>query len=153
MLKKATELVHTYSNVSFVLNERPYLSPFPDNSFDLVFSHICLQHIPPPIVRNYLREFLRICRGGGWIASQLPASRPWHVKKAAFQKFLLELVPFGFAEAYRTRKYGRRTIYDIYATPVAQVKACLGTSGLLCQDKDHSAGEDMENYIYILRKS
>ncbi len=152
MLKKANEIVQSVGNVSFVLNERPDLSVFTDQSFDLVFSHICLQHIPPQLCENYLREFFRICRNGGWIAFQLPASLPWRVKKDAFRKFLVELVPFGFAEFYRARKHGRRANYNVYAIPVERVKACFGPCQLLGQDDDRSAGGDVESYIYIFKK-
>ncbi len=40
--------------------------PFPDNSFDLVFGHAVLHHLPD--LEGSLREFLRVLRPGGAIA-------------------------------------------------------------------------------------
>jgi ubiquinone/menaquinone biosynthesis C-methylase UbiE len=40
--------------------------PFPDDSFDVVHAHQVLQHLTDPVTA--LREMLRVCRPGGWIA-------------------------------------------------------------------------------------
>ena len=152
MLKKARDLVKERPNITFVLNERPDLSIFADESFNLVFSHICLQHIPPKICKDYLREFSRICRKGGWVAFQLPASLPWRVRMADLRKFLVELVPFGFAEAYRSKKHGRRANYSVYAIPKKEVASNLLPCRLMAAESDISAGDDVESYIYIFQK-
>ena len=56
----------------FVLNDAPNLPLLDDRSFDLVYSRLVLQHIPPEFVRNYLREFVRVTKSGGVITFQLP---------------------------------------------------------------------------------
>lgn len=57
----------------FILNPRPDLSIFPDDSFDLVYSNITLQHMPPSLIRAYVREFVRVLSPGGIALFQIPA--------------------------------------------------------------------------------
>lgn len=38
--------------------------PFPDNSFDYVFSHALTKHLPVPVQYEVLREFARVARKG-----------------------------------------------------------------------------------------
>jgi len=59
----------------FVLNDRADLALFGDAQFDLVYSSIVLQHVPPPLARVYLAEFARVLRPGGSLIVQLP-TRP-----------------------------------------------------------------------------
>jgi SAM-dependent methyltransferase len=58
----------------YVVNAAADLSMFPTGSFDLVFSYLTLQHMPPRYSMRYLREFVRIARTGGIICVQLPAA-------------------------------------------------------------------------------
>lgn len=59
--------------VSYEVNERSDLSLFEDQSFDLVFTLIVLQHMEPRYSREYMREFCRLLRPGGLAIFQLPA--------------------------------------------------------------------------------
>lgn len=59
----------------FLVNRRPDLSLLPDASFDLVYSSITLQHVPPSAARSYIREFVRVLRPGGLAVFQLPEKR------------------------------------------------------------------------------
>ncbi|HRE49565.1 MAG TPA: class I SAM-dependent methyltransferase [Aggregatilineales bacterium] len=45
---------------------------FPDNHFDLIYSNLVFQHIPPPLTKGYLAECLRILASGGVFVFQLP---------------------------------------------------------------------------------
>jgi ubiquinone/menaquinone biosynthesis C-methylase UbiE len=48
------------------------LKNIPDNSYDIIMSTICLQHICVHEIRyNYFKEFLRILKPGGYIAIQM----------------------------------------------------------------------------------
>lgn len=59
----------------FLLNTRPDLALFGDGQFDLVYSSVVLQHLPPGLIRGYLAEFARVLRPGGSLVIQLP-TRP-----------------------------------------------------------------------------
>jgi len=45
-----------------------YELPFPDDSFDVVWTHQVLQHLPDPV--GALREMLRVTKPGGLVASR-----------------------------------------------------------------------------------
>lgn len=48
------------------------LSGVPDGRYDVVFSTICLQHIPVHSIRlNLFREFYRVLAPGGWVTAQM----------------------------------------------------------------------------------
>jgi SAM-dependent methyltransferase len=56
----------------FLLNPRPDLALFGQGEFDLVYSSVVLQHLPPGLIRGYLAEFARVLRPGGSLVIQLP---------------------------------------------------------------------------------
>lgn len=70
---KMIELARTHvEGVEFLVNQTDSLKSFADDSVDLVYSHIVLQHIPNEYQRRYIDEFLRILRPGGMVVFQIP---------------------------------------------------------------------------------
>jgi SAM-dependent methyltransferase len=59
----------------YFLNLRGDLEIFPDDSFDLVYSNIVLQHMQPRYSTAYIREFVRVVRPGGLVVFQIPDGR------------------------------------------------------------------------------
>jgi len=51
--------------VEYLMNDVPSLAIFPERSFDLVYSNITLQHIPPAPELAYVAEFVRVLRDDG----------------------------------------------------------------------------------------
>lgn len=74
MIERAQTHNQHPDRVNYHLNPTSDLRLFPDDHFDLIYSVISLQHIPSPLISGYLREFARICRPGGLIFFQLPAT-------------------------------------------------------------------------------
>jgi ubiquinone/menaquinone biosynthesis C-methylase UbiE len=75
MLEQARQFNRKGDRCQYVWNSAPDLRIFPDQSFDFIYSRITLQHVPPPRVESYLKEFLRVLAPGGLLLFQLP-SRP-----------------------------------------------------------------------------
>ena len=73
MIERAIELNPVGERMRYQLNESDDLSLLGDASFDLVYSGIALQHIPPPAAAAYIREFVRILRPGGIALFQVPS--------------------------------------------------------------------------------
>ena len=74
MLSQARALAGGVPGVRFVQNDTDDLRQFADGSFDLVYSHIVLQHVPDrAAVLSYVGEFVRVLRPGGLVAFQLPS--------------------------------------------------------------------------------
>jgi ubiquinone/menaquinone biosynthesis C-methylase UbiE len=60
--------------------------PFPDHSFDVVFTHQCLVHLSDPI--KALREMKRLCRVGGIVASREGDVHIWYPQSDVLEGFL-----------------------------------------------------------------
>lgn len=56
----------------FTLNEATDLRQFESNGFDLVYSRLVLQHIPPNLVKGYIPELVRVLKPDGLLMFQLP---------------------------------------------------------------------------------
>lgn len=66
MLERAREFSgRDGGRVRYLLNTEPQLALLEDDGFDLVYSNITLQHIPPRYGRTYVTEFFRVLRKGG----------------------------------------------------------------------------------------
>ena len=65
----------------FTLNEATHLGQFESNGFDLVYSRLVLQHIPPNLVEGYIPELVRVLKPDGLLMFQLPEPQrePVHV--------------------------------------------------------------------------
>lgn len=56
----------------FEVNRRTHLRRFAGGTFDLVYSRLVLQHIPPRLMRRYVQELLWLLAPGGLLMFQLP---------------------------------------------------------------------------------
>jgi SAM-dependent methyltransferase len=65
------------TNCEWFVNTAPDLRAFADGAFDLVLSHLVLQHLPTrAAIAGYLAEMARILAPGGLLVAQVPASMP-----------------------------------------------------------------------------
>ena len=72
MLELARGYNPALANVEWILGDGRTLSPLPDASADVCFSHVVFQHIPDPeITLGYVREIGRVLRPAGWAAIQV----------------------------------------------------------------------------------
>lgn len=71
MIALARERDSAVGNCEFVHNVKADLSVFPDASFDFVYSHLVLQHIPTELARGYIKEFVRVLRQDGFALFQV----------------------------------------------------------------------------------
>lgn len=154
MVRQARRLAGDDAGLEFIVNARPDLAVLPTESFDLCYSHICLQHIPWPIARGYVTEFGRLCRPGGWALFQLPSRNLRDGSAASFRQRLVDALPFGLGRAYRRWRHGSAVVFDVHYTPRDEVHATLRAAGLepVHDEPDQSAGESTEGFIYVARK-
>jgi SAM-dependent methyltransferase len=142
----------------FHLNESDDLRAFPDGHFDLIYSNITLQHMPPLYATQYLREFLRLLAAGGVLVFQLPAEPIVNVGAARGGRGVVAvvraIVPRFLWEALRAvrSRILRRPHMDMYGTPRAEVEAFLARLGGRIVDvaEDHSAGPHWRSYRYCV---
>lgn len=84
MIETAKSLDKT-DNCEFVLNTRPDLSLFADDTFDLVYSSLVLQHMPKDIGIVFLQEMCRVLRPGGALVIQVVSTPTLSFKGLAFR--------------------------------------------------------------------
>jgi SAM-dependent methyltransferase len=75
MLAHARRLNGHGDRVEYVHNERDDLAVLGDKRFDLVYTDLVLQHLPPQRAMRYVSELLRVVADGGLLVFQLPSHR------------------------------------------------------------------------------
>ncbi len=97
MISSAQEaLPEDYQNIKFIHNPSPNLKLFKDNSFDFVYSNIVLQHIANNHQMQYIKDFARITKPGGWIIIQLPAERIYRSALGKLKGAIVNVLPYRF---------------------------------------------------------
>jgi SAM-dependent methyltransferase len=73
MIAQARRWNRHLKNAGFELNDRPDLSLFESNTFDLIYCKLVFQHMDFQYSRKYIEEFVRIVKPEGLILFQVPA--------------------------------------------------------------------------------
>ena len=74
MIERARTLNQAYPNCKFAVNVHDDLRLFADNTFDMIYSVIVLQHIPQrAMIMSYIEEFVRVLKPMGLLVFQLPS--------------------------------------------------------------------------------
>jgi SAM-dependent methyltransferase len=73
MIERARVLNQFGEKCHYHVNDRDDLALFDDNTFDLIYSDIVLQHIAPEFSAKYVHEFTRVLAPGGVAVFQLPS--------------------------------------------------------------------------------
>lgn len=113
--------------VKYVVNRGADLRLFEDGSFDLIYSKITLQHIPPLYSFKYIREFLRVLAPNGLLVFQLP-------DKPTFKVYLREKM------IALNRRFSRRPYFDMFGIEREKVKQFLekNRAKIIAIRQDHS---------------
>lgn len=90
-------LAKTYNRftdkVNYIVNPKNDLSIFDTNFFDLIISDVVLQHMPPFLMKGYLREFIRVLKPAGALIFQVPIEFTVQDLKTAYLKSLPKFHP------------------------------------------------------------
>ena len=148
MLAEARRLAGGASGVRFVHNDGDDLRQFADGHFDLVFSHIVLQHVPDrAAVMSYIAEFVRVLAPDGLLAFQLPSRIAVRHRLQPHRRAWAALRRLGVSAAalYRLR------LQPIHmgSASVAEVKAVLERAGgrvLAVDTKPIHGGNESSTY-------
>lgn len=154
MLEQARRIAGDLPGVSFVLNEAESLQTLGAAEYDLVFSHICLQHMPWPLAQGYLSEFARVCKRSGWVVFQLPARAVSAELAGSWRRRLVDSLPFGLGAAWRKWWHGSSAIFEVCYTPPEVVRLAALGAGLefIHAEPNADAGTHTEGFIYFFRK-
>jgi arabinofuranan 3-O-arabinosyltransferase len=109
----------------FLLNPRPDLALFGDGEFDLVYSSVVLQHLPPGLIRGYLAEFARVLRPGGSLVIQLP-TRP----RLTLRGLIYRCLPFVVLGLIQRRLLGYPAPMRMHGMAERRVRRLLSAHGV-----------------------
>ncbi|MDQ6776134.1 MAG: class I SAM-dependent methyltransferase [Actinomycetota bacterium] len=153
MVEQADRLVASeHPNCRFVVNTEPRL-PFPAASFDFVLTNIVLQHMPPPLAKGYIREFLRVLRPRGIAILQVPSECSWKSTKPLVGTLVNRLPSRAREVIYRRRRARdprNLPMHSIARTEVLRFVERAGGRVLACID-DGAGGPDWRSFHYIVR--
>jgi len=141
----------------FVLNETNDLRPLPGGHFDLVYSNIVLQHVPPRHARRYMAELVRVLSPGGLLIFQLPTGRaagpagPAVGLKARVKVLLPEPLRSAWDVLRRWRQFPRMDMHGMPREDVARVVEDAG-GRLVDVVPDLSAGPAWPGFRYCVTR-
>ena len=143
--------------VAYLHNSKPDLRKLENESIDLIYSNITLQHIPPAHIRSYLTEFMRVLRPEGLLVFQLPAGIRTRDEagKWSWQGWLArQIYRLGLDGLYRRIRYFNQPIMDMHWLPKKEVEQLMRKAGgqMLYAKPDQSAGPLFESYRYYVQK-
>lgn len=139
---------NTAPNVEFVLNKRADLQVFADGSFDLVNASIVLQHMPRTLSCQYLAEFARVLRRGGFLVFTTPTEYAPTLKGRAYRH-----TPRPLINAWKRLRDGG--VMEMHPLPLSTLAPFLTAQGFRIDllDRSRAAGSAWVGYrVYATRR-
>lgn len=138
----------------YYLNESDDLKIFFDNSFDLIYSNITLQHIEPRYSKSYLKEFLRILNPQGLLIFQLPSHRSlWCRLRKSIANPIKHIIPLKLKRAKGQGK-NNEPIMELYCIKRKEVTKYLEENGAKIIDvkRNQATGKSWVSFVYFVVK-
>jgi len=124
MLEQARALNAQIPNVRFVENAAPRLEFLADGSVDFVYSVLTLHHIPAPLQRAYIGEFLRALAPEGLAVFQIASGY-----SADWRGLAYRLLPNRLLAPLRRRVHDSRVAAELHVLGEADVLALAHARG------------------------
>lgn len=166
--KSMLELAEKYNRhgdkCHFHLNTENNLNLFSDNSFDLIFTLLTLQHIEPKYSKNYIKEFLRVLAPKGLLIFQIPSEKieGSEDRKAGkkFKRLLRDICPGALWNFFGKIRFavGKRPKIEMYSIKREEVVKFLEENGgrilevVDTQKIDERKDTNWVNFIYRVTK-
>jgi len=147
MLDEARAVNADLANVEFHRNDGATLSEIPDESVDLLYSNLVLQHMPRERQRAFIVDFRRVVRPGGVLVFQTPSSHDMSTLKGWFHRVLgnrgVNLI--------RRLRHGPDGIMELHCLRRREVLAALTKAGatVLDVERNTEAGRGFVSYRYM----
>lgn len=143
-----------FPNTGFHENAWPHLKLFGDARFDFALSVMTLQHMPPALMKQYVRELGRVLKPGAlaWLqVPHAPLSRFSSVRLRTTVRRLVFKVP-GARRWWKWRK-GELPL-EMYGLRREQVEQLLRRAGfeVVHVAVDQAAGADWHSLHYVARR-
>ncbi|MFZ6004366.1 MAG: class I SAM-dependent methyltransferase [Actinomycetota bacterium] len=121
MLELAERLNQHGDSCRYLLNTRADLTVVGEERFDLVYTHLVLQHMEPAYARAYIRELVRLVDPNGVVVFQVPTS--------SLKQRIKELLPDGLLTRYRRIKSGGGPSIQMNGLDPADVARTVRSAG------------------------
>lgn len=133
----------------YFLNATNDLTVFGNDVFDLIYTNITLQHIPPRFSRGYIKELLRVLAPGGLMVFQL-LGKPLGVLRG----LVFRMVPTGFLQVCRMVRQRTFRPMGMYGMKREDVVRFLEDNGARIVDirQDQWGGPGWESFRYCVTK-
>lgn len=151
MIRLAEDFNQWPGQCSYRLNDRDDLNGFASNHWDLVYSHIVLQHIAPAATARYLGEFVRLLSPQGLAVFQVPGRPLW---RPAGSEAWDSLDSWGVAGGGAVDPQGLQVAMEMYGIEKEAVTQIVEAAGGEVVDAmpDSSAGAGWESFRYVVRR-
>lgn len=156
MVELARRLDRSGGRSVYHLNPAPDLSLFADGAFDLAYSNITLQHVPPRLAEGYLAELIRVLRPGGVLVFQLPAGRAGAEGLVPrIRRALRRAAPKALHRLWRRVTARGEPFMDMNGVPKERVVALVERAGgrVEAAEADHAAGPGWVSWRYTVVKA
>ncbi|GAB3454905.1 hypothetical protein GCM10027570_35360 [Streptomonospora sediminis] len=137
MLAEARRLDRSGGRIDFRLNDRPDLGAFGDDTFDLVYTDLVLQHLPPQLAAGYVREFTRVLRPGGALVIGVPDR-----ERPTFKGLVFRFAPWPLIRLAQRRLLGYPAPMRMHPLPRARLAGLLAAGGARLAASDEYWGGD-----------
>jgi ubiquinone/menaquinone biosynthesis C-methylase UbiE len=153
MLELAGRVNRHGARCRYVLNSASNLAIFESGTFDLIYSRLVLQHLPPRLERAYLTEMIRVLAPGGLLVFQLPSGEPAPVVGRGL-KAVLPLRVVQLVRQLRRRLTGLSSALETHGLPPDAVRRIVSASGAVMVDvtPDQGHGTETPGFRYFVTK-
>lgn len=161
MLAEANRYNRFGAACEYVLNSASDLSCFAGDTFDFIYSHLVLQHIPPEAGIQYVTDFVRVLRTGGLLIFQAPSEQRSIEHQPVMTSAGAEPVAPAVEEpsepsATSPNLYeNMEKLIDMHALPRAEVVSAVEKAGgqILQVQEYNSAGPEWLSFRYWVTRS
>jgi SAM-dependent methyltransferase len=159
MIARARQENRAHGRCHFEVNRQPHLRRFKTGSFDLAYSRLVLQHMPPQLVSRYIPELVRVLAPGGLLVFQLPsviADPRRAFCEAPVRGRLKRALPRRLVQAYRRAKYPfQASDMDMFGMMRDRVVRLVEAAGarVLAMTSDAGHGTSVPGFEYGVTKS
>lgn len=117
MIERARRLCRFPDRIEYFQNTASDLSAFRGNNYDLIYSELVLQHIPPRYQLSYIEDFLRLLSPKGLAYFQTIRAVGWR-----------SFIPDRGVELYRSWKHHGKAFFPMYAVSPKAIEALVSVA-------------------------
>jgi len=147
MVELAEQLNRHGDRCRYHVNTVPDLALFDDGTFDIVHSTITLMHIPKSSALQYIREFVRVAKPGGFIVFDVPAR-----SKPRLRGFIHRTLPRRVIRLLFRLRYGMATFIDMNPIRRPEVIKTLESAGADVISVQEMPAPKWLRYLYAAKR-